>query len=60
MPPPVAGGTKIPTFAKEADMHEMLQQAASNAVAMGPMVLLQDMQLRRANGCSQSAVSVRR
>lgn len=28
-------------------MHEMLQQAASNAVAMGPMVLLQGMQLRR-------------
>ena len=28
-------------------MHDMLQQAASNAVAMGPAVLLQGMQLRR-------------
>ena len=28
-------------------MHDMLQQAASNAMAMGPTVLLQGMQLRR-------------
>ncbi|MGR9438420.1 hypothetical protein ACU8V1_26355 (plasmid) [Rhizobium leguminosarum] len=27
--------------------HDMLQQAASNAMAMGPAVLLQGMQLRR-------------
>lgn len=28
-------------------MHETLQQAADNAMAMGPTVLLQGMQLRR-------------
>ena len=28
-------------------MHDLLQQAASNAMAMGPMVLLQGMQLLR-------------
>lgn len=28
-------------------MHDLLQQAASNAMAMGPTVLLQGMQLRR-------------
>lgn len=28
-------------------MHDMLQQAASNAMAMGPAVLLHGMQLRR-------------
>jgi len=28
-------------------MHDMLQQAADNAMAMGPTVLLQGMQLRR-------------
>lgn len=28
-------------------MHEILQQAASNAMEMGPKVLLQGMQLRR-------------
>jgi hypothetical protein len=28
-------------------MHDLLQQAASNAVTMGPTVLLQGMQLRR-------------
>lgn len=28
-------------------MHDMVQQAADNAVAMGPTVLLQGMQLRR-------------
>jgi hypothetical protein len=28
-------------------MHEMLQQAASNAAAMGPTILLQGMQIER-------------
>lgn len=28
-------------------MHDMLQQAANNAMAMGPTVLVQGMQLRR-------------
>jgi len=28
-------------------MHEILQQAASNAMAMGPTVLLQGMQVER-------------
>jgi hypothetical protein len=39
--------TKIRTFAKEADMHEILQQAASSAAAMGPTILLQGMQIER-------------
>jgi len=30
-------------FAREVDMHEMIQQAASKAAAMGPTVLLQDL-----------------
>lgn len=41
------GGTKIHTFDRKADMHEMLQQAVSNAEAMGPAVLLQGMQIER-------------
>jgi hypothetical protein len=42
-PLPVAGVTRIRTFAKEADMHEILQQAASNAAAMGLTILVQGM-----------------
>lgn len=41
------GGTEIRTCAKEAYVHDMLQQVASNATAMGPAILLQSMHLQR-------------
>jgi hypothetical protein len=47
LPLPVDGTTKIRTFAREADRHEVLQQAASDAAATGPTVLLQGMQIER-------------
>jgi len=37
-------------------MHDSLQQAASNAMAVGPMVLRRVYRAPQANGCGESAV----